>query len=412
MKRELSPTCAPRSSRACRRSGRLHRSRRQRDSARLRRSRASDRAEPHLQKRDADLGSIERALRAHDSNDAGAVRGALAARRAEIDRSGRAARARRRIVHGARRGDRAGRSRARRRCAPRTRTPRSIRVVRSRPAARALARRRARGSAARQVAASSTRLPAGRVLTDDVAGSVRFPIHVRYGEREQAYCLDDDGAWHEIAFERARRRPPPKPPCCCSCRGSLPRELVLVHAPAFDSGDPDAEDVNVAVASHASEVLCLFSRQLSDRELEPLRARRRVRPADALRAYDRRQRSAARNGATSSSSPAEYLKARAIPGRARLHGLGTRIRAGARARRARRPAGTKPKRSAATLEAHAEVHMARLDALGERTRDAAPAPADEAPEPATAHEGAPGFFARLLRQGAHEDVASTKRTRL
>ena len=48
----------------------------------------------------------------------------------------------------------------------------------------------------------------------------------------------------------------------------LPRELVLVHAPPFDSGFPLAEEIVGAAAAGASEILALFSRQLSDRELD------------------------------------------------------------------------------------------------------------------------------------------------
>jgi len=48
----------------------------------------------------------------------------------------------------------------------------------------------------------------------------------------------------------------------------LPHELVLVHAPAFDSGFSLAEEIVTAAAGSASEILALFSRQLSDRELE------------------------------------------------------------------------------------------------------------------------------------------------
>ncbi|MDQ2864970.1 MAG: dynamin family protein [Candidatus Eremiobacteraeota bacterium] len=105
-----------------------------------------------------------------------------------------------------------------------------------------------------------------RLLTDDIAGSVRFPIHVRYGEREQAFLLPHDGQWREIPFETASAEAA-NSPVLVLLPWSLPRELVLVHAPAFDSGDASAEDINVVAASHASEVLCLFSRQLSDREL-------------------------------------------------------------------------------------------------------------------------------------------------
>ena len=45
------------------------------------------------------------------------------------------------------------------------------------------------------------------------------------------------------------------------------RQVVLVHAPSFDSGEPMAEDIALTAANAASEILALFSRQLSDREL-------------------------------------------------------------------------------------------------------------------------------------------------
>jgi hypothetical protein len=48
----------------------------------------------------------------------------------------------------------------------------------------------------------------------------------------------------------------------------LPRQLVLVHAPPFDSGFPLAEEIVAAAAAGASEILALFSRQFSERELE------------------------------------------------------------------------------------------------------------------------------------------------
>ncbi len=104
------------------------------------------------------------------------------------------------------------------------------------------------------------------VLTDDAAGSARFPIHVRYGERNQAFALDQGGRWAEIPFAEASTAAA-ETPVLALVPWSLPHELVLVHTPAFDSGDPAAEDINLVVASHASAILCLFSRQLDDREL-------------------------------------------------------------------------------------------------------------------------------------------------
>ena len=49
---------------------------------------------------------------------------------------------------------------------------------------------------------------------------------------------------------------------------SFPHQLVLVHAPAFDSGDEEAERIALVASSEASEIVALFSRQLSDRELD------------------------------------------------------------------------------------------------------------------------------------------------
>jgi hypothetical protein len=49
---------------------------------------------------------------------------------------------------------------------------------------------------------------------------------------------------------------------------TLPRQLVLVHAPPFDSGEPLAPEIVTAAAGSAHEILALFSRQLSDRELD------------------------------------------------------------------------------------------------------------------------------------------------
>ena len=107
-----------------------------------------------------------------------------------------------------------------------------------------------------------------RVLLDeDGEGELRFPVHVRYGAHPCVYALSDDAAWDEIPagtmLDAALRTP-----ILIETPWDLPRELVLVHAPAFDSGFPLAEDIVTAVAASASEILALFSRQLSDRELD------------------------------------------------------------------------------------------------------------------------------------------------
>jgi predicted GTPase len=105
-----------------------------------------------------------------------------------------------------------------------------------------------------------------RVLADEAAGAIAYPVHVRYGEQEQTFALQDDGQWREVEIESALEEAT-RNPVLVLVPWKLPRELVLVHAPAFDSGDPMAEDISIVSARAASEVLCLFSRQLSDREL-------------------------------------------------------------------------------------------------------------------------------------------------
>jgi len=105
-----------------------------------------------------------------------------------------------------------------------------------------------------------------RVLGDETAGAIAFPVHVRYGDEEAAYALERDGQLREVEIESALQEAAQNP-VLITTPWKLPRELVLVHAPAFDTGDPRAEDLSIVSASNAAEVLCLFSRQLSDREL-------------------------------------------------------------------------------------------------------------------------------------------------
>jgi GTPase SAR1 family protein len=106
------------------------------------------------------------------------------------------------------------------------------------------------------------------VLPDEATGAeLRFPVHIRYGPVPKTYALSDDASWDEIApgeLAAAAQRTP----LLIETPWDLPRELVLVHAPAFDSGFPLAEAIVTAAAASASEILALFSRQLSDRELE------------------------------------------------------------------------------------------------------------------------------------------------
>jgi predicted GTPase len=105
-----------------------------------------------------------------------------------------------------------------------------------------------------------------RILQDEGGRESRFPIHVRFGERERAYELASGGTWSEIETREAMSAAA-RAPVLIETPWSMPRQLVLVHAPAFDSGDPDAEAIALAAAGAASEIVALFSRQLSDREL-------------------------------------------------------------------------------------------------------------------------------------------------
>jgi predicted GTPase len=102
---------------------------------------------------------------------------------------------------------------------------------------------------------------------EDGEGELRFPVHVRYGPEPRVYALSDDAHWDEIPaaemMDAATRTP-----VLVETPWDLPRELVLVHAPPFDSGFPLAEEIVTAVAASASEIVALFSRQLSDRELD------------------------------------------------------------------------------------------------------------------------------------------------
>jgi hypothetical protein len=104
-----------------------------------------------------------------------------------------------------------------------------------------------------------------RLLQDEGAREAIFPIHVRYGDQTRAHALVE-GEWHVIALESAMAQAASSP-ILIEVPWKMPRELVLVHAPAFDSGNSQAQEIALAAAEAASEVLVLFSRQLSEREL-------------------------------------------------------------------------------------------------------------------------------------------------
>lgn len=344
-----------------------------------------------LTKRDADLGSIERALQAHAAGTAGAEAETLRERRAAVEAAASAAREVvtpfiERAVE----------------IAPADPGPAVVRAAHADPAFdsssynRGLRPERWRVAvlgALRRGKSGLINAFAGRtVLDDDVAGSARFPVHVRFGERERAYALDDVGTWREIPFDQAAAAAG-ESPVLLLVPWSLPRELVLVHAPAFDSGDAHAEDVNVVVAGHASEVLCLFSRQLSDRELDLYeRVAEFGRPMLFAHTMADNEGSSERRHVVELAQ--QYLKARNVPVE-RVFVVSAHEYAAAR-ESGRAPAGwneTEALRS--TLEAHAETHMSRLE------RRAKVSLLGEAP---TVHQAPqadrkPGFLGRIFGKG-------------
>jgi predicted GTPase len=344
-----------------------------------------------LERRDADLGSIDRSLLAHREDRVEATRTKLEARRATLERELGAV------------CDLVGEFMEREEeIAPAD--PGSEVVRRSHADAsfdsgsydRGLRPSRWRVAvlgALRRGKTSLINAFAGKtVLTDDVAGSARFPIHVRYGEHDQAFTLGEDSQWHEIPFADAAQSAV-NAPVLVLVPWSLPRELVLVHAPAFDSGDPEAEDVNVVVASHASEVLCLFSRQLSDRELALYERVAEFNKA-MLFAHTIADNEAPNERRHVVELAQAYLRERNIPAH-RVFVVSAHEYAQAR-REHRAPAGWNETAALrATLEAHAESHMARLERLA---RAATPAEAQTAagrPSP----ERALGFFGRMFGKG-------------
>jgi tRNA U34 5-carboxymethylaminomethyl modifying GTPase MnmE/TrmE len=229
---------------------------------------------------------------------------------------------------------------------------------------------------------------AGRpVLTDEIAGSATFPIHVRYGDRDQALALGEDGAWTEIPIEKTVEASASSPVLRLT-PWKHPRELVLVHAPAFDSGEAHAEDVNMVVASKSSAVLCLFSRQLSDRELALYeRVAEFGRPMLFAHTIADNESAAERRNVVDLA--AQYLAERNIPVprifTVSSHEYMEAVRAG------RAPAGWNELSALiSTIEGQAEAHMARLTRLERTANDTARTVAP------AASSAAPGLLARLF----------------
>jgi hypothetical protein len=185
------------------------------------------------------------------------------------------------------------------------------------------------------------------VLTDAEDAAFRFPVHVRYGSEPVAYALTEDAVWEEIAtgdIPAAATRTP----VLVLVPWSLPQELVLVHAPAFDAGVPAAEEIVLAAAGAASEILALFSRQLSEVELELYaRLTRLGKPITFVHTLADHESPTERRRVVTLAE--EYLRERAIP-TPRIFTVSTRERAGWNELGALR----------GTLIAHAEEHMERL----------------------------------------------------
>ncbi len=206
-----------------------------------------------------------------------------------------------------------------------------------------------------------------RILGDEGSEiEMRFPVHVRYGAASKAYALGDDAAWDPIALDSALDAAT-RTPVLIETPWTLPRQLVLVHTPAFDSGRPDAELIAFAAAASASELIALFSRQLSDRELEVYgrmaglgKAMTFVHTIADNEAPTERRNVVALAG--------RYLRERAIVPQ-RVFTISTHEFRSAQAASQAPAAWNELGALISTLAAHAEEHMLRLD-RAERERAA------------------------------------------
>jgi hypothetical protein len=338
-----------------------------------------------LHARDTRLGSIDRALAARAAGDVAARDADLTARRAAIETA--AAQVRATVDEFLAHDDE---------IAPADPGAHAVRAAHADPALdRALYDKGLRPErwrvavlgALRRGKSSLINAFAGRtVLDDDVAGSAVFPIHVRYGDRDQAFTLGDGGRWDEIPVERTIAAAASAPVLRLT-PWKHPRELVLVHAPAFDSGEAHAEDVDMVVAATSSAVLCLFSRQLSDRELALFeRVGELGKPMLFAHTIADNETPAERRNVVELATT--YLQERNIPANrlfaVSAHEYQRALEAG------RAPAAWNEFGAVvATIEGQAETHMARLARLARNGAVATPAPAPEAKAPG-------GFFGRLF----------------
>jgi hypothetical protein len=233
-----------------------------------------------------------------------------------------------------------------------------------------------------------------RVLRDEGSDvEMRFPVHVRYGPHTAAYALGDDAAWDPIAIDDALDAAT-RTPVLVETPWKLPRQLVLVHTPAFDSGLALAEQIVFAAAASASEILALFSRQLSDRELELYgRVNELGKPMTFVHTIADHEEPAERRNVVMLAD--RYLRERAIIPQ-RLFTVSTYEYRDAQAAH-RAPAGWNELIAlVSTLEAHAEEHMARL-ARQERERTERERLSQQTPAVEKGGEETPGsFFGRLF----------------
>jgi GTP-binding protein EngB required for normal cell division len=198
-----------------------------------------------------------------------------------------------------------------------------------------------------------------RLLFDDGAAEALFPVHVRFGERERAYALEREGEWREISTSDAIAQAA-RTPVLIETPWSMPRQLVLVHAPAFDSGNGEAERIALAAAGAGSEILALFSRQLSDRELE-LYGRVAGLDKPMLLAHTIADNETATERRTVVELAGRYLRERGIAV-ARIFTISALDFLEAAQTRRMPAAWNELGALRETLRAHAEEHMARLAA--------------------------------------------------
>jgi hypothetical protein len=231
-----------------------------------------------------------------------------------------------------------------------------------------------------------------RLLRDEGGAEARFPIHVRYGGSERAYELTARGDWQPIETAHAMRSAA-NAPVLIETPWPLPRELVLVHAPAFDSGNAEAERIALAAAGAASEIVALFSRQLSDRELA-LYARVAEAKVPFSFAHTIADNETASERRTVVDLAARYARERGIAV-ARVYTISALDFFEALQARHAPSAWNELGALRDTLASHAEEHMNRLAARARAAQTRAPAATpDDAHVPATFGRKLARFFGR------------------